>query len=310
MNKVGNWAKFWVATIRAPFFIAVITPAILGSAIAWSTTAQPFHWGYFFLVLLGAILINSGTNLVNDYFDRATDDINVEYVAPFTGGSRVIQQELLTPSQVLSVGILCFTAAAAIGGYLVWATWASGPMVLILGAIGVFSGYFYTAPPFKLGYRWPAEAIVGLNCGILVTLGAYWVQVQQFSWVPVIASIPLALLIAAVLWVNEIPDYVADKSASKNHIVVLVGKKWAARSYLVVVSAAYLYIALMVTGVDIPLLALLGLLAFPLALRAMRITIKNYADSKALAPANAMTPMIYLATGLLMASGFIIDKIV
>ena len=315
MGRVAKRVKFWFGTIRAPFFVAVITPAILGTAIAWQSTGI-FHWHYFLLVLLGAALINSGTNLINDYFDRATDDINVEYVAPFTGGSRVIQQGLIAPSRVLAVGILCFAAAAVIGAYLVWDTWASGPMILILGAIGVFSGFFYTAPPLKLGYRWPAEAIVGLNCGILVTLGAYWIQVQAFSWqsleswVPVIASVPLGILIAAVLWVNEIPDYTADKAAGKNHIVVLLGRERAARGYLVLLSAAYVWIAFMVIPEEIPLLALLGLLALPLALRAMRIAIKNYADSKTLAPANALTPMIYLATGLLMAVGFTIAGVV
>ena len=261
-------------------------------------------------------MINGGTNLVNDYFDRATDDINVEYVAPFTGGSRMIQLGLLAPSRVLTVGMLCLAAAMAIGAYLVWATWASGPMVLILGAIGVFCGFFYTAPPLRLGYRWVAEAIVGLNCGILVTLGAYWIQVQVFSWhsldswVPVIASVPLCIIIAAVLWVNEIPDYAADKAVGKNHMVVLVGKERAAKGYLVLLSAAYVCIALMVIPWEIPLLALLGLVALPLAIKAMRIAIKNYADSPSLAPANAMTPMIYLATGFLMAVGFIIDKVV
>ena len=315
MGKVGNWVKFWFGAIRAPFFIAVITPAILGTAIAWQSTGI-FHWPYFLLVLLGAISINGVTNLVNDYFDRATDDINVDYVAPFTGGSRMIQQGLLAPSRVFGAGMLCLAAAIAIGAYLVWDTWASGPMILILGAIGVFCGFFYTAPPFKLGYHWVAEAIVGLNCGILVTLGAYWIQVQSFSWqsleswVPVIASIPLAILIAAVLWVNEIPDYAADKAVSKNHMVVILGKERAAKGYLMLLCAAYVCIALRGIPGEIPLLALLGLLALPLAIRAMRIAIKNYADSKALAPANALTPMIYLATGLLMAVGFVIDKIV
>jgi len=283
----------------------VITPAILGTAIAWQSSGA-FHWHYFLLVLLGAALINGGTNLVNDYFDRATDDINVEYVAPFTGGSRMIQQGLIAPSRVLGAGMLCFAAAAAIGAYLVWATWASGPMILILGAIGVFCGFFYTTPPLKLGYRWPAESIVGLNCGILVTLGAYWIQAQTFSWVPVIVSIPLAILIAAVLWVNEIPDYVADKAVGKNHMVVLLGKERAAKGYAVLLIAAYVCIVLGIIHAGIPPLALLGLLSFPLAFRAMRIAVKNYADSPSLAPANAMTPMIYLATGLLMAVGFLI----
>ena len=221
----------------------------------------------------------------------------------------MIQQGLVAPSRVFMAGILCFAVAAAIGFYFVWSTWASGPMILILGAIGVFSGFFYTAPPFKLGYRWPAEAIVGLNCGILVTLGAYWVQALAFSWVPVIASIPLAIIIAAVLWVNEIPDYVADKAVGKNHMVVLIGKERAAKGYMVLLSAAYICIVIAVVAGALTPFALLGLLALPLALKAMRVAMKNYSNSKALAPANAMTPMIYLATGLLMTVGFVISGV-
>ena len=305
---MGSWIKFWIATMRAPFFVAVIIPAILGSAIAWSTTGGAFHWGHFVLVVLGAMLINGGTNLVNDYFDRPTDDINVEYVAPFTGGSRMIQEGLIAPSRVLVAGIACFAIAAAIGIYFVWATWASGPVILILGVIGFFSGFFYTAPPLKLGYRWPAEVVVGLNCGVLVTLGAYWIQTQVFSWVPIIASIPLGIIIAAVLWVNEIPDYAADKVVGKNHVVVLIGKEWAAKGYFILLVAAFVCTALMVIHQGIPLYVLLGLLALPLAIKAARIAINNYDDSKALAPANGMTPMIYMATGLLTSVGFLIGR--
>jgi len=93
-------------------------------------------------------------------------------------------------------------------------------------------------------------------------------------------------------------------------MVVLVGKERAAKGYQVLLCAAYICIALMVIPWEIPLLVLLGLLSLPLAIRAMRIALKNYADSSALAPANALTPMIYLVTGLLMAAGFAIDKIV
>ncbi|MDY6907423.1 MAG: 1,4-dihydroxy-2-naphthoate octaprenyltransferase [Chloroflexota bacterium] len=311
VSTIAGWLKFWFGASRAPFFIAVITPAILGTAIGWQLSGT-FQWHYFVLVLIGAAMINGGTNLVNDYYDHKSgnDEINVDYVAPFTGGSRMIQQGLLSPQRVFWGGMVCFALAAAIGAYLVWDTWASGPMVLILGAIGIFSGFFYTAPPLKLGYRWPAEAVVGLNCGVLVTLGAYWIQAQAFSWVPVIASIPLAILIAALLWVNEIPDYAADKAVGKNHIVVLIGKERAAQGYLVLLIAAYIVIVIGVVAGGVTPFALLGLLALPLAIRAMRVAVTNYADSKALAPANAMTPMIYLATGLLMSVGFVIEALV
>lgn len=313
LNRLKEGAQFWFAASRAPFFIAVVTSTFLGTTIAWAVDGV-FHWAYFLLTLLAVMLVNGGTNLANDYYDykSSNDQINVEYIFPFTGGSRMIQKGLLKPSQVLRAGIICFVLAALLGLYLAW---ARGWVLLALGAFGILTGFFYTAPPLKLGYRWIGELVVGLNCGILVTLGAYYVQAQQVTWLPVIAALPLGLLIAAVLWINEIPDYTADKAVGKQQLVVRLGRKRAAKGYVVLLASAYLTIILGIclhwisSGLGPPLLALLGFLTLPLAVRNIKLATTHY-DSVLLAPANATTPILYLGTGLLICLGFTLDKLV
>jgi len=108
----------WLKELRAPFFTASVIPILLGAAVAWSK-GFPFSWGLFILTLLGGVLLHAGANVSNDYYDHksGTDDINVEFVNPFTGGSRMIQKGLMTPRQVLQIvimGRLCFSARAKV----------------------------------------------------------------------------------------------------------------------------------------------------------------------------------------------------
>jgi hypothetical protein len=108
----GNKVKIWITEIRAPFFTATVVPILLGAVIAWAR-ADTFHWGYFLLTMAGGLLLHIGANVANDYFDHLSgaDEMNVEFVRPFTGGSRMIQEGLLTPKAVLT-GALAALALA------------------------------------------------------------------------------------------------------------------------------------------------------------------------------------------------------
>ncbi|MBI3040049.1 MAG: 1,4-dihydroxy-2-naphthoate octaprenyltransferase [Chloroflexi bacterium] len=288
--------------IRAPFLTASVVPVLLGTAIAWFATVTRY-WGFFWLTLLAGLLIHMGTNVINDYFDHKSgnDEANREFVRPFSGGSRVIQLGLLTPLEALAGASLFFLLSAAIGFYLAW---ARGPLILILGAIGLISGIFYTGGPFNWAKRGIGELLVGLNFGVLMTLGAYYVQTQSFSWIPVIAAIPVSLLIAAVLYINEFPDYTADKQVGKNTLVVRLGRERAVILYVLMMLAVYLSIGVGVATSALPLTALLGLLTLPLAIRGIQYARKHHASSFDLVPANALTVTAHLATGLLLTLAF------
>ncbi len=294
--------KNWVMALRVPFLTASIVPILLGTAIASKTVT--LHWGFLLLTLLAGLLIHAGTNVMNDYFDHKSgnDEVNREFVRPFSGGSRVIQLGLLSPLEVLSGSLLLFLLSALIGFYLAW---TRGPLILVLGAIGLVSGVFYTGGPFNWAKRGIGELLVGLNFGILMTLGAYYVQTQTFGWLPVIAAIPVSLLIAAVLYINEFPDYTADKQVSKKTLVVRLGRERAVVLYAFIMVGAYLSIGVGVATGALPFTALLGLITLPLVIRAIQYASQHHASSFDLVPANALTVTVHLATGLLLTLAFI-----
>jgi len=143
--------------LRAPFFTASVVPVFCGTAAAWKD-GFAFSAGFFLLTLLGVVLLHAGTNTANDYFDHksGTDEINVERIAPFTGGSRLIQEGAIRPGQMLTFSLVIYGAGGLIGLYLAW---ARGPLIIALGLIGAACGFFYTAPPSALPAellgRWP-----------------------------------------------------------------------------------------------------------------------------------------------------------
>ena len=296
----------WIKALRAPFFQAVIVPSILGSTIAWYRT-NSFYWQYFLLATLGVICINAGTNLTNDYFDHRSrsDDMNRE-ATPFSGGSRVIQEHLISPTKIYHTSLIFFGLAALIGLYL---TFVRGLVVLLIGILGALLGYFYTASPIRIGYRGWGEFVVGLNCGPLVVVGAYYVQAQTLSLEALFISIPVGLLIAAVLYINEFPDYACDKETGKDTLIVKVGRERARKGFYFLLMGAYLFIILGAILRIIPWTVLLSLLTFPLAWKAMKIAHSSYANTQRLIPAMSTTVTIHLTAGLLLSFGYVIPRI-
>ena len=137
-----------------------------------------------------------------------------------------------------------------------------------------------------------------------MTLGAYYVQTQSFSWLPVVAAIPVSLLIAAVLYINEFPDYTADKEVDKKTLVVRLGRDRAVILYTVIMAGVYLSIGIAVIGRVLPAATLLGLVTIPLAIRAVQYASRHHSSSFDLVPANALTVTSHLATGLLLTLAF------
>lgn len=298
--------KLWIRAIRAPFFQAVIIPAILGTSIAWYKTGI-FHPGYFLLALLGVVFINAGTNLANDYFDHRSgaDDINKEFT-PFSGGSRVIQEGLISPERICKASLLFFGLAILVGLYLVW---VRGWPILVIGTAGFLSGYFYTGSPIRMGYRGCGELLVGLNCGPLVVLGAYYIQAKSVGLEAFVASVPIGLLMAAVLYINQFPDYHTDKIAKKNTIIVIMGRERAIKGFYFLLVFAYFVIALGSVTRIIPWPSLVSFLTVPLAWKTMRIASANYANTKGLKPAMFNTIVIHLMVGLLLSFGYLMARI-
>lgn len=299
--------KIWLRALRAPFFTATVIPVTLGSIVAWYDMNH-FMWGRFFLTMLGAVLIHAGTNLANDYFDHLSgcDEANPT-PTQFSGGSRVIQEGLIAPRQILHASLASFILGSGIGLYLNYL--CGGNVILILGLIGVFLGFFYTARPLQIGYGGFGELAVGVGFGPLMVMGSYYVQAQTLTFKLFLISIPIGILIALVLFINEFPDYFGDKSADKRTLVVILSKEKAVVLYHILLAVVYLSIISLVIFKFLPLICLIVFLSLPLALKAFIVSKNNFAKVNELLPANAATIGLHSLIGLLLSAGFVLDKI-
>jgi len=293
----------WVIKTRAPFLTATLVPILLGSLIAWART-DTLYPGYFLLTLFGGLCLQAGVNMTNDYFDHTwgSDQVNREFAAPFTGGSRLIQMGVVSPKTMLWQGLAFLLTGGLVGLFLAY---TRGPWVLWLGLFGALTGYFYTAPPVRLVATGFGEIFIGLDFGVLMVLGAYYTQTTELAWEAVVASLPVALLIAAVLYINEFQDMTADQSVGKNQIVVRLGRRRAAIGYGLLMLTTFGSLILGVALAGVSPFALLGLLTAPLAWQAFRIARENYDNLPNLIPANANTIKTHLFTGLLMSLGYV-----
>ncbi len=270
--------------------------------MAWFSLGA-FDLTYLVLSLIGAVCINAGTNLANDYFDYKSgcDSVNEGFSSPFSGGSGLLPRGVLNPRKVYVASLVSFVLASIIGLFLAL---TRGWVIVVLGLIGVFSGYFYTT---QLAPRGIGELIVGINCGPLVVLGSYYIQTQTIALEPIVASIPIGILILEVLWINEIPDYYADAKAGKKTLVTRIGRKKAVDVYGILMFSTYAVVLLGISLSLIPVFTLLSFLTIPLAIRSVYVAKRNYEDPRKLIPANAGTVLVHLFTGLLLCTAYVIS---
>ncbi|MGQ9626270.1 MAG: prenyltransferase [Anaerolineae bacterium] len=296
--------KLWVRILRAPFFTATVAPVFLGTAIAWRDGY--FHLGYFLLTFIGALCAHAATNIANDYFDHLSgnDELNLN-PTPFSGGSRVIQEKIVPPWQMITLAGAFYIITAAIGIYLAW---MRGWDLLYIGLAGMLASLLYNPWLAYVGHGF-GEISVGLGFGPIMLAGAYFVQAQKITPAALWASLPLAFLIALVLYVNEFPDYEADKAARKKTTIVVVGRKRAVPGYIAILAAAYLSTLAGVLAGLLPYTSLLVLLTLPLAWKAAQGVLRFYDQTPALLPSNALTIQIHLLIGLLLTLAYMLDKI-
>ena len=292
----------WMVIMRLPFLSATFVPIFAGAAVT-SMLGQDVSWGWLLLTLLAGSLLHIGTNTSNDYFDHisGTDARNYNYSNKgLNGGSRSIQMGLISPKGILTVAIIAFTLSAVVGIPLII---KSGLSILWLGLIGFFSGLFYTAPPFKFSSRkGMGELLIGLNFGPLMVAGSALVQTGQLLPEAFLAGIPIGFLIAAVVYMNEFPDYDSDKATGKNTLIVVFGPEKARAGYVALVASAFASIVILAFNGTVPMLSLIALLAVYFGFTATR-TLYKYYNNRLLQPANWGTIIMHSVTGVLFCIG-------
>ena len=230
--------RYFLAT-RPPFLGVTLFACLIGLATAFAsdviirpTTA--------IVTVIFALLAHAGINVLNDYYDalNGTDANNTERIFPFTGGSRFIQNGVLSLRETAVFGVLLIVVVVAAG---LWLVTVSVPGLLWIGAAGLVIGWAYSAPPLKLNGRGMGEISVWAGFA-LIAVGADFVQRGKFSTLPLIAVAGYALLVTNILYINQFPDRRADQAAGKHHWVVRLGPARARWGYLGIALGAYAWL--------------------------------------------------------------------
>ena len=294
----------WLVITRAPFLTAALVPVLIGGAwAAYSGAAYP--WWLLALAALGAMALQVAANTFNDYFDwkSGTDEANTEYFQAFSGGSRAIELRLISERGVLNVGLAASAIAVVIGA--VFAA-MRGPDILWFGAAGLFSAYFYTAPPLRLVARKGlGELLIGLNFGPLMTAGTVFALTGSVAVIDFLVGLPIGLLTTAILWINEFPDASSDEATGKKHLVVVLGRSAARYGYVALWVVAYTLMIIAAAMEAVPSWALLGLVGLPIGAYATRVLFKHLHDRE-LVKACTSTIAMHFVAGIAMAIGLAI----
>ncbi|MDP3087835.1 MAG: prenyltransferase [Methylotenera sp.] len=293
----SNPLKLYFAATRPAFLIATLAACLLGLVSA-IYSGVIFQLSTAILTILLALIVHAGVNVLNDYFDalNGTDAINTERLYPFTGGSRFIQNGVLTTSQMAYFGYFLLIVAMLGGLYL---SWVVGASLLAIGALGVLVGWAYSASPLRLNSRGLGEFCV-LTGFLGVVVGADFVQRKIFSFQPYIIAMPYALLVTNLLYINQFPDRKADAMSGKRHLVVKLPLKFAVLIYPLLAMLAGAWLIYFVNNGKLPALALLSLLPLLFSARSAWILHLFSATPAKLLPAIKLTLAAMLGHALLL----------
>jgi 1,4-dihydroxy-2-naphthoate octaprenyltransferase len=296
MSQIALW---WRAARPFAFTVSLIPP-ILGGLIA-GVENPGLQFSLFRLVLagVGCMTAHAGANLLSDYYDFKT---RVDREGTF-GSSGLLVPGIMSPAQVLRGGWVALVIAGLIGAFFVLVT-PSGTFLIWLILLGGLLGIFYTAKPFEFKYHALGDLAVFISFGPAMVLGAYFVQAHQFSWKPILYSIPIGLLVDAVLHSNNLRDIANDGVVKIKTVPILIGEKWAKSMNQALVFGAYLLTLLLVLAGGLTAFSLLVFLSLPLAIKAVNmVRRKESVPMEIFATIDAATAQVHLAFGLLMVVG-------
>jgi len=299
-----GWLRLWWRAIRPFAFPASIVPVVFGAALGYTFPVRPpgaqFHWMRFLAALFSAVCLHAGANLVNDLadFNAGLDRRGG------LGSSGLLVEGAMQPAQVLRGAVLMFALATAVGLYLIH---ACGWFILGIGVFGIVSAVSYTAPPLALKYRALGDVQVGVTMGVAMVVGGHYVQALRLSWSPVFCSIPIALLVDAILHGNNLRDVAHDRAAGIRTAATLLKERRAGWLYFALVFGAYLAVPVLAAARQVPWAAMATWLSLPLAVGLARAVGRRETPS-GLAFIDRRTAMLHLGFGLLYTASLFLES--
>jgi len=292
-QTTGNLLQTHFHAVRPAFLSASLLPVFTALAYVYATSASLDYW-LAFLTLLGIAFIHSAANVLNDYFDskNGTDAMNQARIYPFSGGSRFIQNDVLSEQQVLYFGLALLVSGIFIG---LMVALISGPLILLIGLIGGLLAVSYSAPPC-LACKGLGDLTIATCFGVLPVIGTVYTQTGSISTDSIWIGLVIGCFVSAILWVNSIPDIEADKRAGKNTLPARLGRQlasWLHAGWFIAGFALILITPLFETGY-------FALLAVIPAIAAIVAILRNK-----LIPAIPLTLLTHAAVCILLGIGFL-----
>ncbi len=306
MKAIIAHSKFVILFLasRPKFLIASAAPVLVGSAAGYAVTGT-FQAALFVLALLSIMLLHSGANITNDYYDHISgnDWVN-KNPTPFSGGRRFIQEGILSARATLLAALFCFAAGSVIGLIILYLT--RSVFILVLGLVGLLGGFFYTARPIQLGYRCFGELVIAMLFGLLPVFGSYYLQTKAFDTIVLLPAFIVSFLIFLVILVNEFPDYAADAAVNKRTLVVSFGVPICVWIYrMVLIMSFVLAITMLIYRVTF-FAGVFYLLTLPITVLALKFANKEDLAKPGLYHASQITVLLHMIGSLSLAAGFLI----
>ena len=291
--------KIWLKTGRPFTLTATLSPLLVGTAVA--VYERVFHPVHFLLALLAGLFLQIGTNYFNEYFDYRYGLDSPDSL----GASTVIFRGEMTARQVFGGGLACFALALLLGLGLVALV---GPAIILFGLLGMAIAYFYSARPFTLARRGLGDIMVYLAMGLLMTWGAYYVQIPRWSWVAFFASVPVSFLVTAILNMNNMRDYQEDLQVRKLTLPVRFGQTFGSWYHTFLLVGSYLAVTLFVMLRWLPVYALIVWITFPLAFLNVRAVLTAI-DRRTFVIGIKRTSLLHLQFGVVLALGLLLARL-
>jgi 1,4-dihydroxy-2-naphthoate octaprenyltransferase len=292
--------KIWLMASRPRTLPAAAAPVLVGTAYAY--TLGTFKVLTFIATLLGALFIQIGTNLSNDYSDARRGADTEDRLGPV----RVTAGGLVPPKQVLIATYVAFGLAVLVGVYLIV---TAGWQILLIGVLSILAGVLYTGGPRPYGYEGLGEVFVFLFFGLVAVTGTFFAQREEFIWEAFVLAVPVGLLATAILMVNNTRDLETDRRAGKRTLAVRLGRDRARLGYALLVYLAFATapLAWLLGGEHLTPWLLLPWLALPLAAPIVRV-VRNRVDGPSLNGALARTGMLQLVFCVLLSIGLLLSR--
>ena len=284
--------RLWIIAARPRTLPAAIAPVLVGTALAG--TEDVFRPLAFVCALIGSVFIQIGTNLSNDYSDARRGADTEDRLGPV----RVTAGGLMPPKQVLVGTYVAFGIAVAAGAYLIA---IAGWQLLVVGAASILAGVLYTGGPRPYGYEGLGELFVFLFFGVVAVVGSYYVQTEDLSWIAFALSVPVGLLVSAILVVNNVRDIETDRRAGKRTLAVRLGRDRARTLFATMIGVAFVVPIVVWLAGGLSAWLLLTLAALPLVPPLVR-TIYTRSDGPSLNRALAHTGRLVAVFSLLLAA--------